>query len=62
MYLFERDSIVVSTAAELLAAHQPLADSMGSCATCGATAPCLTAINARQIAEATTAAWQPADL
>lgn len=61
MYLFERDSIVVSTAAELLAAHQPLTDTMDSCAACGATAPCLTAINARQITEATTGTWQTAE-
>lgn len=49
MYLFEPHSLVVLTAAELLAVHQPRPGGDETCAACGAPAPCLTAINAGEV-------------
>lgn len=49
MYLFDADSIVVSTAAELLRTHHPVSVEDQSCANCGDPAPCDVAVNARQI-------------
>ena len=52
VYLFDADSVVVSTAAELLRVHQPASEDDPACGGCGEPAPCAVAANARQIQSA----------
>ncbi|MEU8075063.1 hypothetical protein AB0B31_06390 [Catellatospora citrea] len=52
MYLFDADSVVVSTAVELLRVHQPASVEDPSCGGCGEPAPCAVATNAMQIRSA----------
>ncbi|GAA2399384.1 hypothetical protein Cme02nite_08270 [Catellatospora methionotrophica] len=52
MYLFDADSVVVSTAAELLRVHQPVMAGGPYCGSCGELAPCPVAANAQQIQDA----------
>ncbi|GHJ47411.1 hypothetical protein Cs7R123_47530 [Catellatospora sp. TT07R-123] len=51
--LFSPDSLVVTTALELLDTHRPLSYDDESCAACGQQSPCDAALNARQIELAT---------
>ncbi|WP_155368428.1 hypothetical protein [Catellatospora vulcania] len=60
MYLFDADSIVVSTANELLRTHRPVSVEDQSCANCGQPAPCDAATNARQIQAAASLAGESA--
>ncbi|MEU8005556.1 hypothetical protein AB0B66_30735 [Catellatospora sp. NPDC049111] len=61
MYLFDADSVVVSTAAELLRTHHPVSVEDQSCANCGEPAPCEASVNARQIQAAASLGAESAD-
>ncbi|MDI1463301.1 hypothetical protein QEZ54_20160 [Catellatospora sp. KI3] len=52
-FLFDPDSMVVTTALELLDSHQPVSVEDSTCEACGAQSPCDTAVNARQVELAT---------